>query len=797
MLKKILFGKPFYLSGWKLVFLLEALALLGALLLQAVPEKEFVYAEQNLVSKYGVYLENFLGEYGNGYYLDNSIHPSQEDLDSLEEGESQSSLMTISTPAIDLHPGSYEISLTYVTDDNTQTCIASSEYNTYPVITERGNMDLNPKYNEHKFSLYTPLGVKGYQVRVEYSDCGYLFISDITIRETSAWKNVTLFLIASISFFLDAFFLFIQKFPRRMTPAFKSIACGLVLLTVFTSAPVLTFYLPGGDDLNFHLYRIEAIKNALSAGQFPVRIPYSWLNGYGYANSIFYGELFLYIPAILRLVGFTVQAAYKIYLIGVNLATVLIAFYCFRRIFLDSSVAFLGTVAYALAPYRLLCLYLRASVGEYSAVAFFPLVALGIYLIYTQDPCDRKFRKNWIPAVLGFSGIIQCHTISTLMAGLFTVLICLILFRKTLQPKRLLQLLKVVGYTVLLNFWFLIPFLDYIRFDYNATVAFTPGRFAANGAFFSQLFSFFPLGTGSSFSVAEGLDSGFDAGVEMSYTLGAGLTAAEALYLMYRIRFSSTIEGSEKRKGDLLFAFGALALFMTTIWFPWDFIQQLNKLFFFFTNNIQFPWRFLGIASLFATLTLCFLLRLLQKRHSRSLFYTSAAVFGLLAFISGSYFLSDYSNTAGRKYIQEEYKLNSMDVMLGEYLPIGTSTEQFSDTSVKTENRLSDLSWETGKGTVSITCTNNTPQETYVDVPLLSYKGYTAADIATNKKLAVVSGENNRVRVIVPANYQGTFKVQFTEPIYWRISELISLGFILTNVGFWLFHVRKNTRSST
>ena len=127
--------------------------------------------------------------------------------------------------------------------------------------------------------------------------------------------------------------------------------------------PLLYIYQKAGHDLLFHLYRIEGIKNALLDGQFSVRVPYSWLNGYGYAVSIFYGDSFLYFPAVLRIIGFTVQGAYKAYVLVINIATILVSYYCFDKIIKDRKIAFAGCTVYSLAPYRLLCTYLRFSVG--------------------------------------------------------------------------------------------------------------------------------------------------------------------------------------------------------------------------------------------------------------------------------------------------------------------------------------------------------------------------------------------------------------------------------------------------
>ena len=96
----------------------------------------------------------------------------------------------------------------------------------------------------------------------------------------------------------------------------------------------LPLFVPGieghfGQDLGFHLNRIEGLFLELKSGHFPVYIESYWMNGYGYANAIYYGDLFLYFPAILRLLGVPVVASYKLYLLAINICTILICKYCF------------------------------------------------------------------------------------------------------------------------------------------------------------------------------------------------------------------------------------------------------------------------------------------------------------------------------------------------------------------------------------------------------------------------------------------------------------------------------------
>lgn len=79
----------------------------------------------------------------------------------------------------------------------------------------------------------------------------------------------------------------------------------------------------------------------------------------------------------------------------------------------------------------------------------------------------------------------------------------------------------------------------------------------------------------------------------------------------------------------------------------------------------------------------------------------------------------------------------------------------------------------------------NQGKDSYVDVPLLFYKGYCAVNTETGEKMEVCAGENNVVRVLIPAGFEGWINIYFAPPLYWRISELISGVTIVLILALW------------
>ena len=68
-----------------------------------------------------------------------------------------------------------------------------------------------------------------------------------------------------------------------------------------------------------------------------------------------------------------------------TLSTAIIAYYSFGKITASRKLGLLGAALYTLSCYRLVCTYIRASVGEYTAITFLPLVLVGLYNIYTTE----------------------------------------------------------------------------------------------------------------------------------------------------------------------------------------------------------------------------------------------------------------------------------------------------------------------------------------------------------------------------------------------------------------------------
>ena len=223
-------------------------------------------------------------------------------------------------------------------------------------------------------------------------------------------------------------------------------------LCLYASAPLFIQSFKQADDLCYHLLRIEGIKDGMRDGQFPVVIYPEALSGNGYLNSM-YPYLFLYIPAFLRLFGVSLAMSYKFLILLANIATVALTWKSFRMMKASRYACLLGTALYILLPYRFTNIYARGALGETLAMTFLPVVIAGFYQVLVGD------QKKWIWLVLGFTGLVESHVLSTAYMAVIFAACCLVFVRELFREKRWLSLLKAAGLTVLLNLWFLVPFL--------------------------------------------------------------------------------------------------------------------------------------------------------------------------------------------------------------------------------------------------------------------------------------------------------------------------------------------------
>lgn len=632
--------------------------------------------------------------------------------------------------------------------------------------------DFQVKYGDR------PLHVLG-RLSGDAVDGDYLLVRSIRITSAAVGTRNFVFKVAALLLLADLLLALYALRDRFFADAERNMQWKVLLLLVgFCSLPLAVNYLfDNAFDLGFHLTRIESIKDGLLNGVFPVKVPTLWMNGYGYASSVFYGDLLLYIPAVLRIFGISVLASYYCYVFLIHVLTVGISFHCFSRMS-DRWTGLLCAALYSLNLYRLHCVYTRAAVGEYTAVAFMPLVLYGLWKVYKLPEDSKEHKNSWITITIGCSGIFLSHMISTEMTALFVLIAVVILWKKTIRKKNLFVLLKAAAATVLVNLWFLLPFLDYMAngtYAINSMERYEPYLLEDKGGYLVQLFM-----TDYEAMELSGAIGNRGAAGSMPMTVGNAMMLILIGWFLVCV-WNKARDRAERKEEYLAVFLSVLCLFMTRYMFPYTWFARKIPLLQFPVHSLQYQWRFLAIAAVLLLWLLCMMMKKEWIERKKKVFFA-----GLLAFLAvsqGITFISKLMNDATAIRIYQEAGIDTDNIGFGEYIPVVGDAAEFTVSSYQEEYReelaydaksVTVEEWHREKGDIFVSLQNASQEMQQVEVPFLLYKGYRAVTDG-GEELPVSPGNFARVSVSVPAGYAGTIQVGFREPWYWRVSEVISL----------------------
>lgn len=559
---------------------------------------------------------------------------------------------------------------------------------------------------------------------------------------------------------------------REGRRAEAAIFCTLLGVTVLASYPLFGGTVGFGHDLNFHLYRIEGIKDGLLEGQFPVRLHPTHNSGYGYITASVYPELFLYFPALLRILGASPVMAYNLFLFAVNGITAGIMYYSAKGMTGSRYAGCLASAIYTLSTWRCINLYYRAAVGEALAMVFFPLFLYGMYLLLAGDG-----RKWWVLA-LGCTGIFQSHIISTVFAALTAVVMAVIYHKNLAQKQRIAGFVKAGALTVGLNLWYLTAFVTYYL-GADLAIKHTPENteFYQNAVFPTELFNLF----NTEFGYSQLLEYGIRG--NMSLSMGVGVTICLVIGAAFCLLGKK--EQDERRKFyRVLIGLGLALLFMSTTLFPWQLLQQ-NRIINAFCGTVRMPWRFLSLASPAFCMAAAGVLALGKGRERT---YAAWGILGVcsLAFILwGTAYTTELDPALKLGRAVSTYASAGYD---NEYYLQGTNPGQLTAGHYLTGGSA-ELTGYQKSGTHIDLQLQNARAGDWVEVPLLYYSGYEAED-GQGHRLEVEDGDNHVVRILLQEETEQVV-LQYRGCWYFRVAEMIT---VLTLGAFGVWWWRKGRR---
>lgn len=532
-------------------------------------------------------------------------------------------------------------------------------------------------------------------------------------------------------------------------------AMVIVFAALFASMPLLWQGVYNGHDLHFHLNRIEGMAAAMRAGQFPVRIHASTLLGYGYAAPQFYPELFLYIPAVMRNLGVSLAACVRVFEMGIHLLSALSAYACGRRLFGDRRIALGASVLYTLCLYRLVNMYVRATLGESLAMIFFPMLIAALYDVLLGD------RRRWPMLALSMAGIFMSHLLSTLFAVVFCALAALICAKRLLrEPKRIASIAAAAAVMALCSLWFLVPMMAYTA-DPGINTDLTLNSFEHVMKLGAYLVGF----PGDHAGIPDSAkDFAYTVGVVPGYAVMIGC----ALFVLRRYMQGAAPCSEAERRGDrlslVLLALGALGLLLATEAFPWTWACSLPRPYSTFFKQMQYPWRLVGMGAPMLCMAAAWGYLRDEKRRTAML-----GVIVLLSAVLSGYTMQSFVQSSAPLLYADSF----CDTRIGqfEYLYYGTEKAALKPGEIiagKTENyAVSDVE----KRGTNLSFTLDIPDScAYVDVPLMYYPGYRAQ--VDGRECRVSRSENNVIRLYGVG--QGTdlsLRVWFEPPKAWLLAQ--------------------------
>lgn len=441
------------------------------------------------------------------------------------------------------------------------------------------NINVGTESGKHHTTLELAQDTRNVYLKTSQDIGEQFYISRVTLQSVQLQDKDNYFL--SLGCILGAAIVLLLGWYA--SPARYKVPGMLVVMGLLASMPLYSDFIVNGDDLGFHIARLESIYEGLRSGQFPVYLGTNKMGGFGMLSATMYPDFFLYPFALLRFFGISLMLCYKLLVICMHIGTSITSYYSAKNMCSSSKIGFWTSVFYTFAIYRLTNTYFRASLGETLAMTFLPLVIWGIYEVLWGN------YKKWYLLVLGISGVIHSHVLSAEMCVFFLIIEALVWGvsrKKDHFGKRLQAGIKAVCATILVNAFFLVPFLFF--FGENLQCLNMPNQLSQTVVYFSQMFTLL--------SPAQGMDlePGSTIG-EMPHTIGIVLLLGAILLCVEALRPQEADHRMEIGKRCL--AYGALGLFMSSWLFPWDKIQSIDFLYDIVTS-LQFAWRFLAPASI-------------------------------------------------------------------------------------------------------------------------------------------------------------------------------------------------------
>lgn len=535
---------------------------------------------------------------------------------------------------------------------------------------------------------------------------------------------------------MSAFFLILENErtmksnPKRILMAeWFSIICLSLIYLIPLLATKGAMY---GDDLHFHLDRLTGLSNVFSSP-----INFENFSETGQGVNLFYPWIFFYPFYLFYRLTRSFYLAWYSYLFLINIATVAISYYSAKSIFKSIRPSLIFTVLYNFTGYRLDNILVRFATGEILAMAFIPLIFLGVYQLVKGD------YKKWYILAVGMTLLTYSHLLSVYITAIVIALILVTTFYFwNKKIKRLLYFGLATGTTVILTSFQTLPMLE----QFLSLKLTSPDVHTLNDTTFGL----------------ESIVSTSLANSATAHTIGL-LVLLGLVFLL--IRFNKLIN-----EDKYLLVLTMALLFATTNFMPWGVLKNTP------IYMIQFAWRLLTYIALFVA----YLAAKQAKTVNRADLLLLMVAVVALHFGTVLREVRQFSTGPIRNPWAELSYRNSMQQMLdavdvNDYAN-ETSAEKrqtILNHEVYLDGQKVDIPLSVSASAVTLEVSNSSDKAEELILPFYFYKGQKA--FIDNKPVKSYLSKNGSTALLIPQKKTVSVKVSYSYTRLAEISALISL----------------------
>lgn len=407
-------------------------------------------------------------------------------------------------------------------------------------------------------------------------------------------------------------------------------------------------YFPMHDDIQ--AFRLFELDKCIKDGQIPCRWIPDMGYGYGYPQFNYYGPFPYYLMEFVHIIGFGYLDSTKI---GFILSILISAFgmYLLGKDLWGRSAGILSSTLYIYAPYRAVNIYVRGAMGEAWGMAFLPFIFWSTKGVVE----NKKYAKLWL--ALSIAALFTSHNITALIfIPFFAAWILFLIFSEHSKFSTLKSHFKnlfVSGlWGFLISSFFTLPAFFEREYAHVETLLLGYFNYLAHYVGIKQLL----FSTEFNYGVSE---LGPNDGMLLSPGILHWVFPFFTLFLLYVFK---------KKKGviyvALFIVLGWISLFLihpksTFIW------QNIPILSF-----VQFPWRFLTIATLCFSLAVGGITALLPKRQVTRSFIVGMIVLSIILAYSGYFKPKEVLDITDEDKFSGESWQKQLTISIFDYLPI-------------------------------------------------------------------------------------------------------------------------------